>query len=79
MCKDIYLLPVLYIFSALSFLIGLFIYLKPRKAIEIQISFYKRINWRMEPISMKKEVRNTKIMGLFLVVVAMATLVVMLA
>ncbi|MDD5019121.1 MAG: hypothetical protein PHH75_01085 [Candidatus Omnitrophica bacterium] len=78
MCKDIYIFPALYVFSALSFLVGFFIYLKPRKAISIQVAFYRKINWRMEPVSMEKEVRNTKVMGLFLLVVATASLITIL-
>jgi hypothetical protein len=46
---------------------GLFLFLKPDRAIDIQKRFYEKINWRIEPISMEKEVRNTRIMGLFLV------------
>jgi len=46
--------------------IGLFLYLRPGTAIEIQRIFYKKINWRIEPISMPKEVRNTRVMGAFL-------------
>lgn len=47
--------------------LGLFIYLKPEQTIEIQRRFYEKINWRVEPISMTKEVRNTKAMGLLLI------------
>lgn len=46
--------------------IGLFLFLRPALAIKIQKRFYEKINWRIEPISMPKEIRNTKIMGLFL-------------
>jgi len=49
-------------------LVGFFLFLNPTLAIEIQKKFYEKINWRIEPISMQKEVRNTKIMGLFLIV-----------
>jgi len=66
---------VLILFSLMGIVIGLFIFFKPELAIEIQRKFYEKINWRMEPISMKKEIRNTKIMGVFLVVVSIATMV----
>ncbi|MDD5668543.1 MAG: hypothetical protein PHE58_00720 [Candidatus Omnitrophica bacterium] len=66
---------VLILFSIVGIVIGLFIFCKPELAIEIQRKFYEKINWRMEPISMKKEIRNTKIMGVFLVVVSIATMV----
>jgi len=57
-------------FLSLSFvflLIGIFIARRPFSAIEIQKKFYAKINWRIEPISLKKEIRNTRLMGLFLV------------
>jgi hypothetical protein len=49
-------------------------FLKPDLAIEMQRKFYATINWRIEPISMQKELRNTKIMGIFLIVFALSTL-----
>jgi len=62
------LTPVL--ISVIGIIVGLFIFFKPKLTIEIQKKFYERINWRLEPVSMPKEIRNTKIMGMFLVVVA---------
>lgn len=60
--------------SAISALIGIFICLKPAAAINLQIKFYRLINWHIEPISMQKEIRNTKIMGWFMVLVSMAAI-----
>jgi len=48
--------------------LGFFIFCYPQKSFEIQRRFYALINWRIEPISMQKEIRNTKLMGLFLIV-----------
>lgn len=59
-------------------LIGLFLFLKPNSAIELQRQFYERINWRIEPISLAKEIRNTKIMGLFLIIISFTTITYML-
>lgn len=53
-----------------AFLLGGYIYAGPQKVIALQQKFYTLINWRMEPISMPKEIRNTKWMGLFLIVFA---------
>jgi hypothetical protein len=53
---------------------GVFLFLKPALAIKIQIKFYEWINWRIEPISLQKEIRNTRVMGLFLLGMAVATL-----
>ncbi len=47
--------------------IGAFLFFKPSRVIEFQIKFYAMINWRMEPISMPLEIRNTRWMGLLLI------------
>ena len=57
---------ILSIIFALS--LGLFIFLKPQQTFIIQKKFYECINWRIEPISFEKELRNTRLMGLFLIV-----------
>ncbi|TRZ95006.1 hypothetical protein D4R78_05020 [bacterium] len=56
-----------------GFIIGSSLFFKPSTAITIQKNFYAKINWRIEPISMAKELRNTKIMGLCLVILALLT------
>ena len=48
----------------------------PQKVIAFQQRFYSWINWRMEPISMCKEIRNTRLMGLALVLLAVSALLV---
>lgn len=53
--------------SCLSVALGIFLVLRPALAIEFQRRFYEKINWRMEPISLAKELRNTRLMGLMLV------------
>ncbi|MDP3786896.1 MAG: hypothetical protein Q8R05_05070 [Candidatus Omnitrophota bacterium] len=65
--------------SAGSIAIGLFLSLKPSSAIEFQKKFYEQINWRIEPVSMSKEIRNTRIMGLFLIIAALATVLLSLS
>ena len=52
---------------------GLFLISKPHLAIELQRRFYAKINWKIEPISMQKELRNTRIMGSILVALALIT------
>ena len=44
--------------------VGYMLYKDPEKSIRFQIEFYRRINWRMEPIDLKKEIRSTRMMGL---------------
>ena len=58
-------LPGVVSFFVLVF--GLMVFLKPVQIIEFQKRFYAAINWRMEPINLAKEIRNTKWMGLFLI------------
>lgn len=69
------IIMLLILISSLSILIGLFIFKKPTSAFEIQRKFYALINWRIEPISLDKEIRNTKIMGLSLVLIGLVTIV----
>lgn len=68
------LLTIPILSSILGLSVGLFLFFKPSLAIEIQRRFYEKINWKIEPISMQKEIRNTKIMGLFLIIVVLLTM-----
>jgi len=47
---------------------------KPKKIIDIQIALYRPFNWKIEPISMEKEIRNTRIMGLVVLVLGILSL-----
>jgi len=69
---------ILILFSIVGIIVGLFLFFKPVLSIEIQKKFYEKINWRIEPISLKKEIRNTKIMGIFLVFISLLTLIYLL-
>jgi hypothetical protein len=69
---------ILILFSTVGIIVGLFLFFKPVLSIEIQKKFYEKINWRIEPISLKKEIRNTKIMGIFLVFISLLTLIYLL-
>jgi hypothetical protein len=66
---------ILILISVVSVLIGFVLNLKPEWAIQIQKKFYEKINWRIEPISMKKEIRNTRIMGIFLIIISLLTII----
>lgn len=54
-----------FIFLA-NIVLGLFLILRPVQVIELQKRFYLKINWRMEPVNMALEIRNTRIMGFML-------------
>jgi hypothetical protein len=69
------LLIILILISASGVLTGFFLFLNPDLVIEIQRRFYERINWKIEPVSMSREIRNTKIMGLILIIVASTTII----
>jgi hypothetical protein len=62
----------------LSVIVGTFLHIKAALALEMQRKFYLSINWRIEPVSMEKELANTKIMGRMLVFIGILTAVVYL-
>jgi len=62
-------------FLLIGFTLGILLMLKPQRAIAFQIKFYRLINWDIQPISMAKEVRNTRIIGL-LVLVALTVILI---
>jgi hypothetical protein len=68
------LLCILSIFI-ISLIISVFLIFNPTSAIEMQRKFYEKINWRIEPISMQKEIRNTRIMGAFLFIISLLAFV----
>ena len=49
---------------------GLICFLNPALAIKLQQKFYAKINWKIEPINLNKELRNTRIMGTMSLVIA---------
>ena len=59
--------------SCLSMAVGIWLSVNPADAIEMQRRFYVKINWRIEPIFMGKELRNTKFMGFFLIAIGAAS------
>jgi len=61
--------------SLIGLIAGVFLLFKPYSAIKIQIKFYEKINWRIEPISMKREIRNTKIMGIAIILISLVALI----
>ncbi len=53
---------------------GALIAWRPKKTIDIQIALYRPFNWKIEPISMEKEIRNTRIMGLAVFILGIISL-----
>jgi hypothetical protein len=60
-------IPVSAVWILVGIIVGVFIFFRPAVVIRLQIKFYEKINWRIEPISLPKELKNTRYMGLFLV------------
>lgn len=58
-----------------SLFLGLLYLFKPGLIIEMQKKFYAMFNWNLEPISMPKEVRNTRIMGALLATIALIAVI----
>jgi hypothetical protein len=61
--------------AALSIAFGIFLIQRPLSAFECQRRFYRLINWDIKPISVEKEIRNTKWMGIFLLAAAVAAVI----
>ena len=55
-----------------GFIAGIYLFLKPESAIELQRKFYEKINWIIKPVSMPKEIRNNRAMGIMLAVISTA-------
>ena len=58
------------VFIILGMLVGLLVYFYPVSVMRIQVKFYEKINWRIEPISLQKEFDRTRNTGLYLVVLS---------
>lgn len=54
---------ILIIISLLELAVGIASVLNPSLVISLQQAFYKKINWYIQPISIEREIRNTKFMG----------------
>ncbi|MCX7661756.1 MAG: hypothetical protein N2Z79_03630 [Candidatus Omnitrophica bacterium] len=63
------------LFWIISLCIGLFLFFKPSSAIKFQQNFYIKINWRIEPVSYSKEIRNTRIMGAIILLLILLSLI----
>lgn len=62
------------VFTVSAFFVGLVLFLKPLTAISLQEKFYARINWSLKPISVEKEVKSTKLMGLLVILITLMLL-----
>ncbi|UCB57032.1 MAG: hypothetical protein JSV30_00075 [Candidatus Omnitrophota bacterium] len=59
----------------IAMLFGAYLALRPRQVIEMQIALYRPFNWKIEPISMEKEIKNTRIMGAAVIILGIIAFV----
>ena len=59
----------------IAILFGALLAWKPKKVIDAQTAIYRPFNWKLEPISMEKEIKNTRIMGMSVLVTGVIVLV----
>jgi hypothetical protein len=76
--KEVLSFAAFFVASGFMLFFGFFMYLRPADAIDVQKRFYARINWRIEPVNLEKELRNTRAMGIALLVLAVSAIVVYL-
>jgi len=65
--------------AVIAIVFGALVAWKPKKAIDIQIALYRPFNWKIEPISMEKEIKNTRIMGLVVLILGTFLLIYIVA
>lgn len=61
--------------AILALLNGAICFINPALAIKIQQKFYEKINWKIEPVNLSKELKNTRIMGLISLMLAVLILI----
>ncbi len=73
--KKMDLLPLAIIFSVVGIAFGLFMVFQAPLIIKWHIQATARANWRVEPISMEKEIKNTKFRGMNLMAICILAIV----
>jgi len=58
---------------------GVLCVLNPKLTIQIQQRFYEKINWRIQPINLEKELRNTRFMGAINILLAIVIILKLLS
>ena len=47
----------------------------PRKMLDVDMAFYRSFNWKIEPISMEKAIKNTRNMGIAIFMFGLVSLI----
>ncbi|PIQ86729.1 MAG: hypothetical protein COV73_04295 [Candidatus Omnitrophica bacterium CG11_big_fil_rev_8_21_14_0_20_43_6] len=66
---------VVILFINAGIIFGLWVFFNTEFTMKVQTKFYKKINWLMMPISMQKEIKNTRIMALILIIISLMSVV----
>ncbi len=64
-------IPLAVAFIIVGIPVGLLVFFFPVSVMKMQVKFYEKINWRIEPISLQKEFTRTKYTGFYLVVLCL--------
>ena len=62
-------------FSAVTILLGALLTWGPKKAIDIQAALYRPFNWKLEPISMDKAIKDVRRMGIWTMALGIVAIV----
>jgi len=54
-------------FGLMSFAFGIFTGFCPKRSIDLYVWLMSKLNWRVHPIDEVREIRNTRMFGIFLV------------
>lgn len=65
--------------AGVAIVIGILIFWKPKKAIDLQAAIYRPFNWSVKPIVMKKEITSVRLMGLTLIISGTILLILVLS
>ncbi len=69
-----HILSIQILVASLTFFLGILIAFFPQKVIQLQIVAYRCVNWTAEPVSLEKEVRNTRLIGFLLILTGLTSL-----
>lgn len=61
------------LFINVGLIFGIWVFFNTEPILKVQSKFYEKTNWLMVPISMLKEVRNTRIMAAILIIISIAS------
>jgi hypothetical protein len=61
------------LFINIGLIFGLWVFFNTEPILKVQTKLYEKTNWLMVPISMLREIRNTRIMALILILISVVS------